>query len=78
MKMNNNVYDILKKVALVWLDAIGIFYQTIAEIWNLPFGDEVLKSCVALSILIGALIGISNNKYQQIESYWDDVEEEEE
>lgn len=63
MKMPNKVYDVLKWVALVALDAVGIFYKTIATIWALPLGDEVLSTCAALSVLIGALIGISAANY---------------
>jgi hypothetical protein len=63
--MSNKVYDILKWFALVALDAIGYFYQEFAGVWSLPFGDEVLKTCVALSIFIGALIGVSSAKYNK-------------
>ncbi len=63
--ISNKVYDILKWVALVALDAVGIFYKTIATIWGLPLGDEVLSTCAALSVLIGALIGISSANYNK-------------
>lgn len=63
MKMPNKVYDVLKWVALVALDAAGIFYKTIATVWALPLGDEVLATCAAVSVLIGALIGISGVNY---------------
>ena len=62
--MPNKVYDILKWVALVALDAIGLFYQTISAIWNLPFGDEVLATCVAVSVCLGTLLQISSSKYK--------------
>ena len=65
MKMSNKVYDVLKWLALVAFDAVGYFYQEIAGVWSLPFGDEVLKTCVALSILIGALIGVSSARYKK-------------
>ena len=63
--MSNKVYDVLKWVALVALDAVGLFYKTIAAIWGLPLGDEVLATCTALSVLIGALIGISSAQYSK-------------
>ena len=63
--MSNKVYDILKWVALVALDAVGLFYKTIAVIWGLPLGDEVMATCAALSLLIGALIGISSAQYNK-------------
>ena len=64
MKMSNKVYDILKWVALVALDAVGLFYQTISAIWNLPYGDEVLATCVAVSVCLGTLLQISSSKYK--------------
>lgn len=64
MKMSNKVYDILKWIALVALDAIGLFYQTVAAIWHLPYGDEVLATCVAISVCLGTLLQISNAKYK--------------
>lgn len=63
--MSNKVYDILKWIALVALDAVGLFYKTIAVIWGLPLGDEVMATCAALSVLIGALIGISSAQYNK-------------
>lgn len=65
MKMSNNVYDILKWIALVALDAIGVFYKAVATIWGLPLGDEVLATCAALSMFIGTLIGISSAQYNK-------------
>ena len=63
--MSNKVYDVLKWIALIALDAVGLFYKTIATIWGTPLGDEVLATCTALSIFIGALIGISSAQYNK-------------
>ena len=65
MEMSNKVYDVLKWVALVALDAIGLFYKTIGGIWGLPFGDEVLATCAAVSLLIGTLIGVTAAQYNK-------------
>ena len=65
MKLSNKAYDILKWVALVALDAVGVFYSTLATIWTLPLGEEVLSTCAAGSMLIGALIGISSTQYNK-------------
>ena len=66
--MSNKLYDILKWVALVMLDAVGLFYQTLAEIWALPYGNNVLKTCVALSILVGTLVGVSSMQYNRTDN----------
>ena len=65
MKISNKVYDILKWLSLVAFDAVGIFYSTIATIWKLPLGDEVLATCAAMSLFLGALIGISSANYNK-------------
>lgn len=62
---NSKVYDVLKWVALVGLDAFGVAYYAIAEVWNLPCGEEVKNTCVILSVLIGTLIGVSGIQYKK-------------
>ena len=63
--MSNKVYDILKWIALIALDAVGLLYKTIAAIWHLPLGDEVLATCTALSVFLGTLIGVSSASYKK-------------
>lgn len=63
--MSNKAYDVLKWIALVALDAVGLFYSTFAGIWGLPYGDQVLETCVALSVLLGALVGVSSTQYNK-------------
>lgn len=63
MKLSNKAYDILKWIALVALNAVGVFYKTAAEIWGLPYGEAVMETCAALALCIGALIGVSGATY---------------
>ena len=62
---NSKLYDALKWIALVALDALGVAYESLAQVWNLPYGDEIMKTCTIVSILIGALIGVSSQKYNK-------------
>lgn len=69
---NNKVYDVLKYLALVVMDAVGTAYSELADIWGLPYGAQIEKTCTVLSILIGALICYSSYKYNKtklIEQY---------
>jgi hypothetical protein len=63
--LSNKVYDILKWIALIALDALGLLYKTLAAIWGWPYGDEVLATCTALSLCLGTLLGISTAKYNK-------------
>lgn len=73
---NSKLYDALKWIALVALDAIGIAYESLAQVWNLPFGDEVMKTCTIVSVLIGTLIGVSSYKYKKAPIDTDTTEED--
>ncbi len=61
--MSNRTYDILKWVALVALDALGLLYSTLATIWGLPYGEQILKTCTAVSLCLGAMIGVTGKAY---------------
>lgn len=65
MRLNDKVYNVLKWLALVAIDAVGLFYKTIAVIWSLPYGDQIMATCTALSVLIGTLIGVSTIAYNK-------------
>lgn len=73
---NSKLYDALKWIALVALDALGIAYESLSQVWNLPFGDEVMKTCTIFSVLIGTLIGVSSHKYKNIKVDDDTTEED--
>ena len=65
MKLKNEVYDVLKWLALIALNAIGVLYKTLATIWGWPFGEEILTTCSALALFIGTLLGISTAEYNK-------------
>ena len=73
---NSKLYDALKWIALVALDALGIAYESLAQVWNLPFGNEVMKTCTIVSVLIGTLIGVSSSKYKKLEVDDDTTEDD--
>lgn len=63
--MSNKVYDILKFIAQIVLPAIATFYVTIAGIWNLPLGDEISRTVMAIDTLLGAILMISTASYKK-------------
>ncbi len=63
MKLPDKLYDVLKWVALIALNAIGVCYKTIATIWGLAYGNEVCATCAALALCLGTLLGISTAEY---------------
>ena len=65
MIMNNKVYDVLKYIAMVFLPALATLYGTLASIWGLPYGQEVVATISAIDLFLGALLGISAKKYNK-------------
>ena len=65
--MNDKTYDILNKVQR-WLPALGILYLTICNIWNLPYGDEVNQTIIAVATFLATTLEIANGVYLYNES----------
>lgn len=63
MKMSNETYDILKKVALYILPAIATLWLTLGKIWGLPYTSEIGATITALDVFLGACLGISSKNY---------------
>lgn len=61
--MSNKVYDVLKKVAQVWLPALGTLYFALSQIWGLPYGEAIVGTITAVDAFLGAILGISTKLY---------------
>lgn len=61
--MSDKVYDILKQVAMVWLPAVATLYFALANIWGLPYAEEIVGTITAIDTFLGAILHISNTKY---------------
>ena len=65
MKLNNKLYNVLKWIALVVLPAIGTLYFALANIWGLPYGEQIVGTITAIDTFLGAILGISNYNYNK-------------
>lgn len=63
MIFNNKVYDILKWVCIIFLPALATFVKMLFPVWNLPLGDEIAATIVAVNAFLGACLCISNAQY---------------
>lgn len=67
--MTNKMYDVLKWIALILLPALGTLYFALASIWSLPYGEEIVGTITAVDAFLGALLGISNKRYNSLSEY---------
>ena len=65
MIFSNKTYDILKWVAMYLIPAAGTLYFALANIWGLPYGEEVVGTLTAVDAFLGVLLGISTNQYNK-------------
>ena len=65
MQMSNRTYDILKYIALIVLPALGTAYFGLAQIWGLPYGEEIVGTITVIDTLLGALLKISTDEYNR-------------
>lgn len=62
--MNNKTYDVLKWVCMVCLPAVTTLWLTLASIWGFPYAEPIGATLGAITVFLGALLGISSVKYQ--------------
>lgn len=65
MKFSNRTFDILKWIAMFFLPALAILVKTVFAIWNIPYGEEISATIVAINAFLGACLGISSISYQK-------------
>ena len=61
--MTNKVYDILKWIAMFVLPALATLVKVVFTIWDIPYGNEISATIVAINAFLGAILGISNTVY---------------
>lgn len=65
MKMSNKMYDLLKKLAMIILPGLGALYFTLAGIWGLPYGEQVVGTIAAITTFLGVVLDASSRKYNK-------------
>lgn len=63
MIMSNKTYDALKWIAQYLLPAAGALYGSVAEIWALPYGVQIVATIAAVDTFMGVVLGIASAKY---------------
>lgn len=60
--MSNKTYDTLKMTALLVLP-IGTLISTCCNIWNIPYGEQIMQTFAALDVFCGAVVTIAKARY---------------
>lgn len=65
MKIKNKTYDILKYIVTIGLPALTTLWLTIGSIWNIPLVEPIGATLSAITVFLGALIGVSSINYKK-------------
>lgn len=79
MRLSDKTYDILKWIQKIFV-LLATFYKAIANIWGLPYGDEISATCLALATFLLGILEIASatyNKDHNASPEMDDAEIEE-
>lgn len=63
--ITGKLYDVLKYLAQIVLPALGTLYFTLAGIWGLGSGEEVVGTIMAIDLFLGVILGISQVNYNK-------------
>jgi imidazoleglycerol phosphate synthase glutamine amidotransferase subunit HisH len=69
--LSNRAYDVLKQVVQIVLPAVATLYFALSQIWGLPYGEQVVGTVAALSVFLGAILGLSSLQYKASEDRFD-------
>ena len=64
-KMSNEVYDVLKEIALTILPALAVLYATLGKIWGLPYVSELPATIMTIDTFLGVCLHISTSEYNK-------------
>jgi hypothetical protein len=69
--LSDGAYDVLNNIVKLGLPALGTAYFGLAQIWGLPYGEQVVGTLAILATLGGVLLFISKRQYDVSDSKYD-------
>lgn len=62
--LSNFYYAFAKQGATIILPAVGTLYFMLAELWNLPYAEQIVGTVAALNLFVGVLVGVAKKIYE--------------
>ena len=69
--LTSKAYNHLKYAVQIVLPAAGTLYFTLAQIWALPYGEQVVGTITAIALFGGILIGVDKSRYEKSDQKYD-------
>ena len=75
MIMDSRVYSVLKYITMVVLPAVTTLWLAVGSIWGLPYVEPIGATLSAITVFLGAILGISTSLYNIREQRKDELTE---
>ena len=63
--MNNKIYDVLKFVSLICVDALAAFVLNFGETWGIAHTNEIAATITEIGVLVGAIVATASSVYHK-------------
>lgn len=63
--LTSKTYNNLKYAVQIVLPGLGTLYFTLAGLWGLPYGEQVVGTITAIALFGGLLIGLDKYRYEK-------------
>ena len=75
MIINSKVYDVMKYITMVVLPAVTTLWLAVGSIWHLPYVEPIGATLSAITVFLGAILGISTSLYNIREQSKDELKD---
>ena len=69
--LTDEVYDVLNNIVKLGLPALGALYFGLAQIWGLPYGEQIVGTIAILATFGGVVLAISKSQYNKSDAKFD-------
>lgn len=63
--MSDKTYNRLNNTVKLILPALGTLYFALANIWGLPYGEQIVGSIAALTVFLGVILSLAKKVWNQ-------------
>lgn len=71
MIKSDQLYNVMKYIAMIVLPAVATLYFALSQIWGLPNGAEVVGTITVVDTFLGVLLRLSTNAYTNSDAKYD-------
>lgn len=71
LKLNDNAYDVLKRIQRYILPAMGTLYFTLCGIWGFGYGEQIVGTIAAVDTFLGVVLAVATKNYNELPDDYD-------